>query len=76
MAAISFQDFRIQNPAYDNVPDGKLIYGLYNKPQFENVPLMKFANAIGLTSEQKMEFLKYAGSKGKNISFDSGYSVL
>ena len=71
MAAISFQDFRIQNPAYDNVPDGKLIYGLYNKPQFENVPLMKFANAIGLTSEQKMEFLKYAGSKGKNISFDS-----
>ena len=52
MAAISFQDFRIQNPAYDNVPDGKLIYGLYNKPQFENVPLMKFANAIGLTSEQ------------------------
>tara|TARA_E500000081_G_scaffold67167_1_gene69161 strand:+ start:4066 stop:5772 length:1707 start_codon:yes stop_codon:yes gene_type:complete len=69
--AISFQDFRTKNPSYDNVPDGKLIYGLYNKPQFEKVPLMKFANAIGLTSEQKMEFLKYAGSKGKNISFDT-----
>ena len=56
--ASSLAEFRQKNPSYDNVPDGKLLYGLYNHPDFKDVPLMKFANAMDLSSEQKMEFLK------------------
>lgn len=70
--ASSLREFRQKNPAYDNVPDGKLLYGLYNHPDFKNVPLMKFANAMDLSSDQKMEFLKYAGKQGKSISFLKG----
>jgi len=69
--ASSLAEFRQKNPAYDNVPDGKLLFGLYNHPDFENVPLMKFANAMDLSSSQKMEFLQYAGKQGKSISFNT-----
>tara|TARA_Y100000022_G_scaffold86033_2_gene74153 strand:+ start:107 stop:1813 length:1707 start_codon:yes stop_codon:yes gene_type:complete len=69
--ASSLREFRQENPSYDSVPDGKLLYGLYKHPDFKNVPLMKFANAMDLSSDQKMEFLKYAGKQGQSISFNT-----
>ena len=63
-------DFRKQYPQYDNMSDAELSYRLYKK-FYGDRPLMVYANDLGLNSQQKMDFLKYAGEQGDSIKFNT-----
>lgn len=63
-------DFRKQYPQYDNMSDAELSYRLYKK-FYGDRPLMVYANDLGLNSQQKMDFLKYAGQQGDSIKFNT-----
>lgn len=62
-------EFRKQNPAYDNIPDDELASALYLK-FYSDTPPMVFANEIGLGSDAKLPFLKRAAEGGKTIAFE------
>ena len=63
---------RQQYPQYSNVSDGALLYGIYQTtPKYQEMPLGRFADTIGMTSDQFKDMVSTAKEKGRNVTSSS-----
>lgn len=63
-------EFRKQNPVYDDMSDGALAYGLYQK-NYTDMPMGEFADKINLSSEGFKQMITTAKEKGRNVTTSS-----
>ena len=56
-------EFRKQNPVYDDMSDGELVYGLYKK-NYTDMPMGEYADKLGMTSTQFKEMIAAAKESG------------
>lgn len=56
-------------PQYEDLSDGQLAFGVYNK-FYSDMPIVGFAKQIGLDKAQSLEMLKSANSAGKGLKFE------
>lgn len=73
---MNLADFKAQNPAYAQTPDGKLAYGLWNKFYKGKLPMGQFADKVGLSGEAFKEMIatsKEAGYEPTERTIAAGY---
>ena len=63
------KSLREKFPQYENLSDGQLAFGVYNK-FYSDMPIVGFAKQIGLDKAQSLEMLKTANSAGKGMRFE------
>lgn len=62
-----FQEFRDQNPAYDDLSDGELAYLLRQK-YYPDLAYGVFAAEVGLSKDQRREMLSAAAGDGQELT--------
>ena len=63
---------RQQYPQYKDISDGALLYGIYQAtPKYQEMPLGRFADTIGMTSDQFKDMVSTAKEKGRNVTSSS-----
>lgn len=67
---MDINEFRKQNPVYDDMSDGALAYGLYQK-NYTDMPMGEFADKINLSSEGFKQMITTAKEKGRNVTSSS-----
>ena len=60
---MNITEFRKQNPEYNDMSDGALIYGFWNK-LYKDIPMGQFADQVGLSPEGFKEMIATAQQSG------------
>lgn len=58
------QTFKQENPDYMNVPNGQLAFGLWNQSYKGSLPMGRYADMIGLSSDDFKDMVNYAEQTG------------
>lgn len=61
---MNLEQFKLDNPAYANTPNGELAYGLWSKFYKEKMPMGVFASTAGLEREDFGEMIAFAKQSG------------
>ena len=67
---MDINEFRKQNPVYDDMSDGALAYGFYQK-NYTDMPMGEFADKVNLSSEGFKQMIATAKEKGRNVTSSS-----
>ena len=73
-AMTKLDEYRKKFPQYNDLSDGQLAYGIYNKT-YRDLPLVQFAKQLGFNKTQTLDFLKVAGQKGDAVRFENQTSA-